>query len=188
MELRLLTREEAKNVYNTLMVNDFPKNELKPLDKILLMLDENRYYSFGIYEAEEFCGYAYVVKDARIFMLDYYAVVKEKRGSGVGSKALGLLKEALKDSADILVFESENPEFAINEKEKKVQENRIAFYLKNGCTDTGVKANTFLAEYNVFTLINVNENADEEEIKDAYSKIYLSMLTKESYDKYVKIH
>ncbi len=185
MELRLLTKQETSDIYNSLMVNDFPKNELKPLDKILLMIDENRYFPYGVYDGEEFCGYAYVMNSGKYFMLDYYAVVKAKRGSGIGSRALGLIRDELDGKADVLIIESENPAYAKDAIERKVQESRIAFYSKNGCTDTGVTANTFLAEYNVFTLINVDENID---IKEVYSKIYLSMITQEIYDKFVIIH
>ncbi len=185
MELRLLNIEEGRKVYNTLMVNDFPQNELKPYEKMLSMLEDNRYYMYGVFEGEEFLGYAYVVNEKRLFMLDYFAIVKEQRGSGVGSKALGLLKEKLKEVADVLLIESENPLHAENEKEKKTQENRLSFYLKNGCVDTGVKTNAFYAEYNIMAIINTSEEVD---IKDAYSKIYFATLSKDSYDKFIKIY
>ncbi len=185
MVLRILDIEQIKNVYYELMVNDFASNEVKPLDKILLMVEENRYFCYGIYDGDDFVGYAFVLKSGSYYMLDYYAVAKNKRGRGVGSIALGLIRDKLKGVAEVLIIESENPKYASDEHEEKIQKSRVDFYSKNGCVDTGVTASAFLAEYVVFTLINNVEGLD---VKEAYSQLYLSMLDKGTYDKFIVIH
>ncbi len=185
MELKLLGIEQIKNIYCELMINDFASNEVKPLDKILIMVKENRYFCYGVYDNEDFVGYAFVVKCNSYYMLDYYAILKSKRGQGLGSVALKLVKEKLEDVADVLIIESENPKFAEGEHEELVQKSRIDFYRKNGCIDTGVTTCAFFAEYVVFTLINRFESID---VKDVYSKIYLSMLDSETYDRFIVIH
>ncbi len=185
MELKELDLKQFEEIYFKYLVNDFPKNEVQPFEMIVTLYNENRYSFFGMYEKNEYVGYASVMNYNKYYLLSYYAVSKEKRGKGLGSKALTLLKENLINEADVLILETENPSFAKSDEEKIIQENRIEFYKKNGCIDCGIEVEVYFVEYNLFTLFCNNENIN---IKEAYKQIYLSALKEERYNSFVKIY
>ncbi len=186
MELRELDINEITDIYNNLLVNDFPKNEVKPLNRIISMNERKINTCYGLYENNEFVGYAFFVKINKSYLLDYFAIAKEQRGKGIGTKALALIKESFEGKVDVILIESENPEYAKNMEEFKVQSNRINFYLKSGCNMTKIKANTFLSEYNILTICDKVEN--EKELKERYYNIYWTMVDEDTLKKFVKIH
>lgn len=60
LHTRLLSSSERKEVYHLHMKQDFPKNELRPLRMIDSLVRSGTYYTFGIFEKEQLCAYAYV--------------------------------------------------------------------------------------------------------------------------------
>ncbi len=82
MELRELNNEDIVNIYNNFMINDFAKNEIKPLEKIQSFRSRKTYLCYGIYDQDKFIGYAFFVKLDKTYMLDYFAISQDMRGNG----------------------------------------------------------------------------------------------------------
>ena len=90
MELKELSSEQLTEIYDQYMVIDFPQDELKPLERILYMLRTGLSCAYGIYEGRELRGYAtFIVPDGLQYgLLDYLAVIREYRGTGVCTRLL----------------------------------------------------------------------------------------------------
>lgn len=153
MVLKICNREEIEKIYNTYLVQDFPKDEVKPLERILFLYDKNLYFAYGLYDADEkMLAYAFFSKahSCEYVLLDYYAVAEEKRGTGIGSHMLSLLKETLCGEYEGIILESENPDFAENAKDFDVRSRRIQFYLNNGFSSTKMLCRLFGVEFRLF--------------------------------------
>ncbi|MBR6401604.1 MAG: hypothetical protein IKS17_10370 [Firmicutes bacterium] len=190
-ECKRLDMRQAEYIYNTRMTNDFPKNELKPFASIERAANAGHYACFGMFDGNDMLAYSYFYKlDANgtsALLLDYFAVEKEHRHSGLGTVFFGLLLPYFK-TADVTVIESENPEYAETKTAAEAQKNRLAFYAKNGCTDTGLTSRVFGAEYKILTIAESRKYAADE-ISTLYRGIYRSMLSPKYYtDNFFTVH
>ena len=186
-----MSLEQAENIYNTRMLEDFPQNELKPFKSIRRGHEAGLYDCIGLYDNEEILGYAFFFSikknNEKIMLLDYFAIEKSHRHSGLGGNFLALLSDFLK-TADLTIIESEDPTAAKNEEERQIQASRLDFYEKNGCEYTGIDAYVFGAEYKVLKL-HPKRIFTREEIVAFYNDIYQSMLLPKYYNRnyfYVK--
>ena len=186
MNIDLLTLPEIRELYRKRMKNDFPGNELKSLAMIEKVFREGRYLCYGVREGADILAYAFFALTEELYMLDYFAVKKDLRGSGIGS---GFLKElnsyCLREAACVLV-EVDDPFFAGNDKEKKICERRLAFYLGNGLLDTGARARTFGADFLILEFPRGKPHS-QAEAGEFYSRIYRSLLPERIYEQMVKI-
>ncbi len=173
MELREFNAVETKNIYNTYMVEDFPSSELKSLNKILRLMEEKKYISFGVFEGETLVGYAFFMTNENIILLDYFAILKNKRMGGYGSKSLTLISEYFKNKFDVLVLESEDPTFAKDEVDRTTRERRINFYKKNNFEVASIEAKVYSVEFVIFTKNDKVRN-DEVVAKLLYN-LYVAM-------------
>lgn len=174
MEIRKLTTDQVKEIYNTHMKDDFIPDELKLLKYILLAVKKGIYDCLGAFEDDEVVAYAFMVKQGDDYLLDYLAVYPEKRNGGIGSKVLGLLKDYYKNARSILI-EVENPEFAKDDSENEIQTRRIDFYLRNGCVDTGFKVSAFGVPFLVLE-IGLGHVEELIGIEELYAGFYREML------------
>ena len=185
---RKLTRKEIESVYSLYMKKDFPKDELKPLSMINRSLDKGQYFCYGMFDDDKLCGYACFVSididSKQCCLLDYFAVLSDMRDKGIGSAFLRLLKDEL-DPAEIVLCESESPEDTENE-ELVTRKRRIAFYLRNDLTDTGVTASVFGVKY-VLLEFPVSRQHSGDEVRGYYSALYKSFLPEHLYNKFVSI-
>ena len=173
--LTLLTEEEIIDIYNEYMKEDFPPDELKPLSSMLEMLKRGIYACYGIYEGKTLLAYAYLTLIDNLVLVDYLAVVKDFRGSGIGTKFLTELKSILADKT--IVIECENPNFATDCEDKNTRVSRINFYKNCDFVLSGVSSKLFGVEYVILTFPKCQNTAQ------ALEKIYLKMLSKESIKK-----
>ena len=181
MRVDRLNRDQIRFVYQEYMQKDFPDNERKPLKIIEKAVMKQTYECFGLFEGEEICGYAFFVKlmneDGRAdYLFDYLAIREELRDQGLGGTFLSLLTDFFSD-AHCMLGEVENPEFAQNEEERKTQERRLRFYLKNGIVDTGVTTRVFGVEYRILEVV-FDERHTPEQTKEIYQRLYQSFLPK----------
>lgn len=186
-KLRMLTlsREQISEIYTEHMKTDFPEDELKPLKMMMKMLDEGVYDCLGLFEEDVLAGYAYLIRIGGNTLLDYFAVVKDRRGQGYGSAFLQELKEYLKDE-DMLMIESEDPDFPESEDDLRTRCRRIDFYLKNGFRDTSARAYLFGVRYVLFE--PEKDSHSREEICSAYYDHYRAVLPENLYSQNVEIH
>lgn len=174
---RKLTISQADEIYRKMMKKDFPRSELKPLSMIHKGLARKEYLCFGFFDDEDtVCGYAYFVfriqDGQRVYMLDYFAVAENMRGTGLGSQFIKMACEEVND-ADYIICEAEAPEKASDEDDRLTRTRRVDFYLRNGFRDTGVTAFVFGV---VFKILEFGAEHTEDEMKKAYSELYRSFL------------
>lgn len=166
--LTLLNKEQITKIYNKYMVEDFPPDELKPLESMLSMLERGIYACYGLFQGENLLAYAYLTILDNLVLVDYLAVAKHLRGSGIGTTLIGKLKEILADKT--IVIECENPDFATHENDKRTKLRRIDFYKRSGFILSGIASNLFGVEYVILTYPKCKNTAA------ALKKIYLEML------------
>lgn len=174
--MRLLDSAEREAVYTEYMTEAFPASELKPLAHIESLIAENHYLPYGFYEGEELIGYAYFVRteNTEAVLLDYFAVLAEKRSHGYGSRFLARIREELGQSYRLLLLETENPMYAKDEADKSMRERRMAFYLRNGMRQTGIWARIVLDRY-VIMACEMGAAMMKDEITAELAEIYAAM-------------
>lgn len=129
MKLEILTKEALTALYNSELVADFPKSELKPLRGMLNLMDRGVYDPLLVTEGEETVGYAMVwlPTDRNGALLEYFGVLRGKRNSGLGSRILDLLTQRYGQ----LFGEAEAPT-STDPAENDLRRHRIGFYERNG--------------------------------------------------------
>lgn len=159
--IRLLDIEEIKEIYNEHIVTDFPASEVKPLKQMLEKRENDQYFVYGMYESredsygrkyDELSGYAYFIKcrNQDVYLLDYLAIVKDRRSKHLGSGFLQQLKKLAKDDGKLLVLEVENPDYADEGPARDYMLKRIGFYRKNGMNLSDTSCYFLENEYRIF--------------------------------------
>lgn len=186
--------DEITEIYNTHMKKDFPPAELKPLNAIKYSVEKGRYTMYIAYDDTGVKGYACIADCGRgvnqlgqsplvekTGFLDYFAIVKEHRGKGVGTeffRALGNLTDY-----DCIMLETESIESAKNEEEDFTRRRRIAFYKRSGCVDTGFMYSVFGVEYNIFINRDIELTEDfSAKLLSAYEYAYAAILRRDDKD------
>ena len=186
MELILLNKDEVKKIYFTKMTEDFPENELKPLNSIFKMMDDGAYDPLAVVENNKIIGYAFIakLKNTNYILLDYLAIFIEYRQKSAGSRVLAALKSLYSDK--IIFIESENPDFM---DKKEIPNRRLNFYKRNNCVDTNVLSVIWDAPYINMYLTNMDIKLDTSVCLEAISGFYKYMIkNEETYKKHVKIY
>lgn len=175
--------EVARNIYMTHLKTDFPAEEIKPFAVIEKMWNNDSYYVYAFYEkaAEDeagknvhderdiLCAYAFLLADntKRTLLLDYFAVCKDRRGEGYGSRVIALLREVCADQ-DVLVVEVEDDELPdISAEIRNTRKRRISFYTEAGCHMTDVRSLVWGVNYRIMILPLREEYADGYDGHDA---------------------
>ena len=143
------------------------------------MYKKDMYFVYGYYnENGELAGYAFFINDRTkdTVLLDYFAIVPEKRSSGIGSEFLGKIKEKIADSGNRLILEVENPEYAEDGPAKDYMIKRIGFYKKNDMNLSGVSCNFYDNEYRI---LYAGEFMDDEEVYNRTHSVYLDFMGEE---------
>lgn len=117
----------------------FPENERKPFLLIWYMHKKGNTDVWWLEDHNEFIGLAITLNTKDLVLLDYFAISEEKRGNGLGAKAMKTLQEHYKGRRLFLEIESTFAK-ADNFSERK---RRKHFYLANGMTEMKVLSNTF---------------------------------------------
>lgn len=154
MNLRELSTEEFEDIYDRYLIVDFPKDEVKPLERILTTMKAGLCCAYGLFDGDLLKGYAVFIlpKGLEYGLLDYLAIVKEYRGTGVGHTFFDLIGDTLVrkvSSLKGLFIESENIEFARNDVEREIREKRISFYRQNHCEFTSLGSRLFGVTYSI---------------------------------------
>lgn len=152
--IKKLENAKITSIYDTYMKLDFPAAELKPLNHILKGLEEGYGFSLGLYEDERLAGYAVFIlcKETKCALLDYFAILSDRRGEGLGHRAFLLFNTYFKENLPLvegLYIESERVAAAENEEQRLTRERRIAFYESCGCEMTDLRAVLFGVDYSV---------------------------------------
>jgi len=184
MNLKELNDEDIESIYNKHMIKDFPSGELKPLDVIQKLNKRKNYICLGLYNNKELMAYALLATSKSYLLIDYYAVCKEHREEGIGSKFLNMLKDYF-INYDGIIVEVERVECGPDESEKLIRKRRIEFYKRNGMRMTDIYCKLFDIDYCIMCLCNVDleDLAIYSGLKDIYQEIIPGSL----YSKYVEL-
>lgn len=185
MELRPLDGKQVAEIYETYMTDDFPEEELRPLDEFLDRMVRGIYECLGLYENEVLMAYGYFTKniDGGYLLLDFLAVCPEYRSGGYGSKFMQMVKEYYREYKGILL-ECEPERTAADEAERDLRHRRIGFYIRNGSRLAGLSAVVFGVEFDILYLPIKEE---EPQHGEALNGLYRSMFGTEEYRKYTKL-
>ena len=151
-----------------LYMKAFPVSERKPFGLIKQKAKGSESDVFMLCEGGEFLGLAITMCAEDLVLLDYFAVHEKRRGSGCGSKALGLLRERYAGKRLFLEIESVYEKLDSLE-EMKTRKRRKHFYLQNGLTEIGVWARLFGVN---MELLGFDCKVTFEEYRGLYRKIY----------------
>lgn len=184
MTIKILNLEEVRDIYDTQMRDTFPPSELRPYNSIESLTNQGCYFCCGLFEEEYLLAYAFFsrVNNGRVCLLDYFAVVKELRGHGVGSRFFTLLREELKDM-DSILLEVESVESTEDECEKIIRRRRIAFYEHNGCEMTNVKCFLYGVDYCIMALSVTKPIPESRTVLSELERIYHLMFDDTIYDR-----
>ena len=188
--VKRLEKDGLTEIYNTYMKQDFPQSELKPLSHILRSAEAGFGFSLGIYEKEELAGYAVFIlcEETKCALLDYFAILKDKRGSGLGHRAFSLVETYFKENlptVDGMYIESERVSAAEDETQRRIRQRRIAFYLSCGCEMTAFRSVLFGVDYSVlYRRFGTGGQAGSLAALDA---LYQKMFKPEHYDRFVSL-
>lgn len=176
LQIRLLSLEETEKIYYTHMKTDFARNELRPFAMIKNLFHKGFYYIYGIFENEELRAYAFLLEnlETQILLFDYFAVCKEYRSKGYGTKALELVFGVCKDRAGI-ILEVENPEAVQDETEKNIRKRRIAFYERCGIQMSEVRTWLFGVDYCMMFKVLSDRNISSR-IVETLEQLYRKLL------------
>lgn len=191
MELRELSADQLAEIYNRYMVIDFPRDELKPLERILYTMETGLSCAYGIYEQEDLRGYAiFIVPDGRRYgLLDYLAVLEDYRGTGVGHAFFELVDDTLSARYPALggfFIESENVASAVDDRERHVREKRISFYQQNHCAMTTLGSRLFGVDYSIL-VYDFDKRAGVPAALEDLDGVYAAMFQKHHYERNVSL-
>lgn len=120
---------------NTIYEDSFPPAEREPIACLTHLEVETKRLLFVVRDENDVLGFASVRRfnDRSLLFLDYFAITREARNSGIGGEVLGLIAAALRRfrAAKALIWEVESPADASGEAQR-LRERRIQFYLRNG--------------------------------------------------------
>lgn len=188
--VKRLEKDRLTEIYNTYMKQDFPPSELKPLSHILRSAESGFGFSLGIYEEEELAGYAVFIlcEETKCALLDYFAILKDKRGGGLGHRAISLFETYFVENlpqVDGMYIESERVSAAESEEQRQTRQRRIAFYLSCGCEMTAFRSVLFGVDYSV--LYRRFGTGGKEGSLAALDVLYKKMFKPEHYDRFVRL-
>ena len=122
-----------------LYLRSFPAAERKSIRRILRMAKIGRAGIWAIRRDGKFAGLLITMEAPHLVQLDYLAVCKKERNSGLGSDALALLREKL--AGKPLFVEIESP-FAPG-PDQELRKRRRGFYLRAGMEPLGILAEVY---------------------------------------------
>lgn len=157
-------REELAQI-ETLYLEAFPASERKPFAIITEKCDSGMVEILYLEQEGAFAGLAITMQDGQYVLLDYFAILKEKRGCGLGGVVLEQLFERYREKQFFLEIE-DTREPAENRTQRL---RRKRFYLRNGMTELGLRSNVFGVN---MELLGHRANLSFEAYRGVYETVY----------------
>ncbi len=186
-----LKKEEIYNIYNTYMKYDFPENELKPLSQIISLYEKKIYYPQFFYtddkpwDMKSYMFFTSSNKGTDFGLLDFFAVNKNYRNKGIGTKTIEYIKKTSPIFKNGFLAEIEDPDYAKTEEEKIIRQKRQNFYLKNGFYETDITSICFDVNFRIIYLPYNNEIFSNDILKTELDLIYKSIFPEKYYKDFV---
>ncbi len=127
-EIKQLIWQDIVKLYNTNMQCDFPKEEIKSLELLQNLYDKDINKVYGVYEETTLKAYAVFERpqNDNVVLLDYLAVNKMDRGTGLGGLFVREFKNIL-CNVDAIVAEIEDISKANNEEQELIRRKENNF-------------------------------------------------------------
>lgn len=185
MELRELTPEQLKQLYDQELKRAFPPQELKPLKAMEGLREQGRYQALGLWDGEVLRGYAlmWLEPDYPFVLLDYLGTLEGMRSQGLGSKMLDLLSKYYAGCRGVF-GEAEAPDHGAPEGEP-LRRRRLAFYERNGFRYGGYDCALFGVHYQ--TLIRGDADVSAQELMQAHQSIYRRHMPQSIFERFIQI-
>lgn len=165
--IRIMTRQELREIYQDYMIDDFPDDERKPLSIIESRFKKNQNHCLVYLEDDVMKGYAILESCQKSLLMDYFAVIETYRNQGTGTRFLHEMKQYFSEF-DALFVESECAYDEISQK-------RLDFYQKAGFVISGIQVHLYHVDYEVMTL-SLNDEIETVNVRrrmeEIYEKIY----------------
>ena len=178
LEIKELTIEQIREIYAERIPKDFAPDEIKPLSRIEDALSKGHYACYGAFDGNLITSYAFFVINGDDALLDYLAVREDLRGSGTGSEFLQGIRAGLLRRFERVLLESENPDYAETDDDRKTRERRLRFYRKNGLMETGVLSTVWNVPYRVLQFPD-GKSLSADETREVYRGLYKVLLPEE---------
>ncbi len=181
MELKLLNKKELTRLYQTEMVFDFPKSELKPLSGMLRLMDMGRYEPLLALEDGEALGYAmiWLAGDGEGALLEYLGVLRGKRNGGLGTRLLTTLEKRYGQ----LFGEVEAPDSS-DEEENQLRRRRMGFYQRNGFRVLDYECALFGVHFNC---IYRGAETDDRKVQAMHRSVYGDYFSSKHMERYIQL-
>lgn len=182
MKLKLLDKQELTDLYQSEMVFDFPKAELKPLRAMLRLMDMGQYDSLLITGDEGSpLGYAmlWLPRARNGALLEYLGVLRGKRNGGLGTQVLPLLAERYGQ----LFGEAEAPT-SDDPAENDLRQRRIAFYERNGFRVLDYECALFGVHFNC---LYRGPETDDRKVESLHRSVYADYFSPEHMARYIQL-
>lgn len=178
-EFRLLTREELTELYHQHMKRDFPPDELKPLSRLLDLLERGLYEPYALFREGKLTAYALYWKTGRdpYVMLDYFAVIPAERNKGTGSALLRDMLERFCQDGNGVFGEVEAP-VSGDEDTDALRRRRLGFYARAGLRQMGYTSRIFGVPY---IIIAYGPDISDESLMEIHREIYRNGLSEKAY-------
>ena len=147
MQLREYTASDELAKIKGLYEAAFPAVERKPFSLMRAALGKG-VEMLGIEADGRFVGLAIMLLSDTVALLDYFAVLPDCRGGGIGSAALALLRARYPERP--LLVEIEDPDALSDNPAERLR--RKAFYLRNGMREMPYRVLFYGTEMQVLTL------------------------------------
>ena len=182
MKLKLLDKQELTDLYQSEMVFDFPKAELKPLRAMLRLMDMGQYDPLLITDDEGSpLGYAmlWLPRARNGALLEYLGVLRGKRNGGLGTHVLPLLAERYGQ----LFGEAEAPT-SDDPAENDLRRRRIAFYERNGFRVLDYECALFGVHFNC---LYRGPETDDRKVESLHRSVYADYFSTEHMARYIQL-
>jgi len=184
--MRLLSKEELREVYVTDLQEAFPPSELKPLRSMEELMDAGLYDPWVMEnEAGEKLGYALLWKHSggKYLLIDYLCVPSRLRNGGIGAKLLADVF-AQYDADTVFLAESEAP--TGDEDADRMIYRRLGFYQRNGAVILGYDTALFGVHFKTICWCR-GKLPDEGTLLRHHREIYLDRFGENRFAQYIQI-
>lgn len=166
MRLEKLNKNNKKYI-KTLYKESFPLCERKPF----LFLQKSKVKTYAIVENNSYIGLFVLAESENTVFVDYFAIDSKKRGKGVGSRALELLKNTYKSK--LIFLEAEDPDVECSNLIQRQQ--RVKFYKKNMFEQSSLKVEIKGLKA---VIMSVGGEISFDDYKQAYISAYGKLFTR----------
>ena len=184
-QFRKLTRPELEVVYQEHMTRDFPHSELKPFSRLTALVDAGTYEAYGLFEDGALIAYALYWLDPGepSVMLDYFAVLPDRRNGGTGGALLGDMLERFCANGAGVFGEVEIPDTG-DEAVDELRRRRLGFYARAGMRTMGFRTKVFGVPYIVLAY---GPEISDEALMETDRKLYRQAFPPAVYEREVFI-